>query len=279
MDLAIQDENLRYDSKYLEYHVPPPIGGGPPVKFLVHPRDEGGVAILFIPNTPNTKTPPGFLQETMRLHWQTLGSHIVDFAFYSFDPYIRAPSSEVAQVAQMAGVRLGRRVAYLNFEQEYWRMSFTPPIGHTPLCWGMLSAAEEAKEMGYVECDGIKMLRDMEEKTRRYWQQRLRLSWNKIADNPAIKIRAISEGSTSEPVAFLPYLVGSLGTVHIKKVWLERSKRDWRHVRRVLYRSVHEQCAGKQLSVHCEAEDGELLSFLDSWGYKKESRFWNGMYY
>lgn len=276
MDIAIQDENLTYDSKYLEYHVPPPIGGGPSVKLLVHPPGEGSVAILFIPDSPDTETPPDFLQETVRLHWQTLGSHIVDFAFYSFDPYIRPPSSESAEITD---VRSNGRVAYLNYQQEYWQMSFTPPIGLPPLRWGMLSAAEEAKEMGYIECDGIKMLRNMEEKTRNCWEGRLKLSWIKIADNPAIKIRAISEGSTSEPVAFLPYLVGPRGAVHIKKVWLDQSKRDWRHVRRVLYRSVHEQCAGKQLSVHCEVGSDELFSFLDSWGYKVESCFWDGMYY
>lgn len=275
MDLIIQSENLIYGSKYVEYHVPPSIDGGPTMKLLVHRQGEGCVAILFIPNTPHTKPPLDFLQETVQLHWQTLGSHIKDFVCYSFDRRIECLPKEIVG---LGGFR-SEEAASLKFQQEYQQMSLTVPPRELSFHPGILNTKSEAHEMGYVECDGVKLLREVEEKARRVWLRRLSLSWDKIVDNPAIKIRAMVEESTSEPVAFLPYLIGSQGAVLVKPLWVERSRRDWRHARRVLYRSVHDECIGKELLVNFEAENDELRSFLHGWGYSAECFFWCGIYY
>lgn len=144
------------------------------------------------------------------------------------------------------------------------------------------NAVHEAKEMGYIEGDGIEMLKELDKKTRGEWWCRLHMNEEKVLRDPHVKMRAIFEGK--EQVAILPYFTSRQGSVEMKMICFKerciaRRERDWQHVRRVLFRSLHEKCQGNVVWVDCEAIDDEFLRFLRSWGYEWDTSFWEGIWY
>lgn len=155
-----------------------------------------------------------------------------------------------------------------NYQSNEWNRGLT------------VDAAEDANEMGCVEGDGFEMLKGLDMKTRAMWMDRLKLDEKKASDYHDIHMRAIFEKDLEEPVAFLPYAVDQDVSVWIKPLWLDKKRLDWRHVRRVLFRSVHTRLPEKLLMISCGAVDSEFLQFLYSHGYEDSGRnYWVGEYY
>lgn len=276
MELAILDEKLRYFESYIEYRVPGVAGQGPAITILVPVPDTGGVAILFIPEMPGTSMPPDFLQNTVRLHWRTLGSHVSDFVFYSFDSRTGNPHEYTNP--KISNLHNGQK-AYLHSATEYKSMFCDNNRPITRIQGGTVDAAQDAKEMGCVEGDFFELLAGLDAKKRAQWMESMKIHEKNIPSNPGIHIRALFEENLKDPVAFLPYIINPDGSVWIKTIWQDCRRLGWRHARRVLFRSVHERLSGKFLTITCCAEDWEFIEFLKSYGYEDfECNYWSGEY-
>lgn len=275
MEVAIQDEKLRIHGDYIEYHVPSRAGQGPPVTILANPPGEGNIAILFIPKESGIHIPPNFLINTVALHWQTLGSHIQEFVFYSFDPRVGDPWQGDNAVIPNLGSDHGN--GNLAYAQEYIQMSCFNSSALSQRTRGMkFTAEEEAREMGCIEGDGLEMLKGVDEEIRARCMRKLKLNEKWVSDRCGIKMRAIFEENLKAPLALLPYTV-RLGSVWIKPICLYKTCRDWRHMRRVLFRSLHDRFPDRFLSVYCKVEDEDFIQFLYSCGYEDLGcNFWVG---
>lgn len=276
MQAAILDEKLRFSGKYIEYHVPGSLSEGPPITILVPPPDTATVAILFIPHSPEIPLQLDFLQVTMGLHWRTFGSYIQALVFYSFDCRIGNPfENNNFEISNLPN----NRKAYLCYAEEFIQMFCDNYQSNERIRGLTVDAAEDAKEMGCVEGDGFEMLKGLDIGERAMWMGRLKLDEKKASDSHHIHMRAIFEKDLKVPVAFLPYVVDQDGSVWIKQLWLDKKRLDWRHVRRVLFRSVHKRLAGKFLRISCGAGDLESLQFLSSYGYDDlKCNYWIGEY-
>lgn len=114
------------------------------------------------------------------------------------------------------------------------------------------AAAEEAREMGCIEGDGLEMLKGVDEEIRAKWMRKLKLNEKRVLDRCDIWMRAIFEENLKAPLALLPYTVGP-GSVWIKPICLYKTCRDWQHMRRVLFRSLHDRFPDRLLWVYLQS--------------------------